>query len=148
MSDETGTLLIRCTALTRDLLKDTYQTLRLLDRGAAADALVGLLDADALAVIRRRAAEAEGRWPIHRTDPLQAQADALTTEWRAEWRALELADDAPLEDCVRCGATGVPLRQLTTEPGQVCHNSGACGRRRQAAAQLPGGIRDEIRGLR
>jgi len=43
--------------------------------------------------------------------------------------------DAPLEGCVRCGAAGVPLRPLTTEPGQVCNERARCDERREAAAK-------------
>jgi len=58
--------------------------------------------------------------------------------WRCEdgiaCRA-RMSADAPLEGCVLCRATDVPLRPLTGEPGQVCHNSRECARRRATAAK-------------
>jgi hypothetical protein len=113
-------LLARCAALTRDLLRDTYEVLRALDPDGAPDALLGLLDRDALAVIRRRAAAEEAR---------QCERAHLVPVDEAE------DDWAPLVGCVRCRATGVPLRPLTSEPGKVCWNTPLCDQRREAAAK-------------
>jgi hypothetical protein len=125
MTSETDVLLARCAALTRDLLRDTYEVLRALDPDGAPDALLGLLDRDALAVIRRRAAAEDAR-----RRPLPEYGPG--TAWG---KRIAPADDAPLEGCVRCGATGKPLRPLTSEPGQVCWNTPLCDQRREDAAK-------------
>jgi hypothetical protein len=118
-------LLARCAALTRDLLRDTYEVLRALDPDGAPDALLGLLDRDALAVIRRRAAAEDAR-----RRPLPEYGPG--TAWG---KRIVPADDAPLEGCVRCRATGVPLMPLMFEPGLVCRDWEMCWQRREAAAK-------------
>jgi len=123
-----GKLYVESPDAARELLAAAYKALAILDPGAAADALVDLIESDALAVIRRRVAEAEVRL-VSATN----EDGSINPELLAILRGTP--DDAPLEGCVRCGATGVPLRPLTMEPGSVCRSAWRCEERREAAAK-------------
>jgi len=163
----------------RDLFEAFFEALRLLDPDGAPDALVGLIEGDALAVIRRRVAEAEAKCERAHLVPVDEAEDDWSpapqcAKCHAEPRApggpygakcldmcLEALEfdhccmicatpeerkalgypappqdyDAPLEGCVRCGATDKPLRPLATEPGQVCNERARCDERREKAAK-------------
>ena len=110
-------------AVARQLLAAAFEAVKILDPDAASDALLDLIDDDALTVIRRRIAEQEA--------PEAGRVTRLAQIPPAGERPVR-----QVRTCARCGVTSasVPMLPLTGEDGFRCWSAERCAERAAAKA--------------
>ena len=129
----------------RELLRAAFGAWRILDPDGPLDALIGDLLGDQDDQADEHVPPGfihPGQVAPYGDNTPEVEPPPLGTPERAAWAAqaavhaepVAAEDDAPLTGCVRCAATGVPLRPLTLEPGLVCWNSDACAERQAVRA--------------